>query len=126
MGMQVLKDLSNGISKKPEDYVPHDLYNQFCYDPNSFDQNHHPVLGNLEDYSKILIGRNPFDRLFSAWSDKSRAFRHENGSINFDAAAKETTWLWGERQGSPKILMSLIFTRRYGLLIPVKVAMQKK
>ena len=98
MGMQVLKELANGIRKKPEDFVPHDLYNQFCYSPRSFHQNQHPVLGNLNDFSKILIGRNPFDRLYSAWSDKSRTFRYENGSIDFDAAAVETTWLWGERR----------------------------
>ena len=98
MGMQVLKDLSNGIHKKPEDYVPHDLYNQFCYSPSSFMPNEdfvHPALGKISEYSKILIGRNPFDRLYSAWNDKSRSFRFPNGTIDLLAAEKETTKLWG-------------------------------
>ena len=39
--------------------------------------------------------RNPFSRLYSAWKDKSRTFRFVNGSIDWEAARKGTTWTWG-------------------------------
>ena len=42
-----------------------------------------------------MIGRHPFDRLYSGWNDKSRTFRFQNGTFDFATAAKETTWLWG-------------------------------
>jgi len=43
-----------------------------------------------------LVGRHPFDRLYSGWNDKSRTFRFPNGSFDFATAAKTTTFLWGE------------------------------
>ena len=35
----------------------------------------------ISDWTKILNARNPFTRLYSAWNDKSRTHRFQNGSI---------------------------------------------
>ena len=48
------------------------------------------------NWTKILVGRHPFERLYSGWNDKSRTFRFPNGTYDLSKAAKETTWLWGE------------------------------
>ena len=42
-----------------------------------------------------MVGRHPFERLYSAWNDKSRTFRFPNGTYDLSTAAKETTYLWG-------------------------------
>ena len=34
-------------------------------------------------------------RLYSAWQDKSRTFRFQNGSVDWDLAQNSTTWIWG-------------------------------
>ena len=36
---------------------------------------------NMTKMTKIEVSRNPFWRLYSAWKDKSRTFRFENGSV---------------------------------------------
>ena len=47
------------------------------------------------NWTKILVGRHPFERLYSGWNDKSRTFRFPNGTYDLSMAAKETTYLWG-------------------------------
>ena len=42
-------------------------------------------------FDKILNGRNPFTRLFSAWNDKSRSYLYPNGSL-----LPNTTKNWAE------------------------------
>ena len=42
-----------------------------------------------------MVGRHPFERLYSAWNDKSRTFRFPNGTYDLFTAAKDTTYLWG-------------------------------
>ena len=34
-------------------------------------------------------------RLYSAWKDKSRTFRFQNGSIDWEQIKHGTTWTWG-------------------------------
>ena len=53
--------------------------------------------------TKIIAVWNPFDRLYSAWKDKSRTFWFENGKINWEKAIAGTTEKMTEREKS-KIL----------------------
>ena len=48
-----------------------------------------------EGWNKIWAGRDPFRRVFSAWHDKTRSWRLEDHSIDYEAAAAGTTFLWG-------------------------------
>jgi len=100
LGMQVLVDSSNGIyNQSPETYVPTEVFHQRQYHASDFESNSGPVLSGkvykAQNYSKIIVTRNPFDRLYSAWNDKSRTFRFSNGSIDYEQIKKSTTWLWG-------------------------------
>ena len=109
MGVQVLKDrrkgtdLRNnlnkliawnvrrtlkGIKKKPESYVPRDLFNKFHINPYKFSSggNFNPLHGNITDWLKVLAVRNPWNRLYSAWKDKTRTFRFPNGTVDWNKA----------------------------------------
>ena len=44
---------------------------------------------------KIIAVRDPLSRLHSAWKDKSRTFRFQNGSIDWEQIKNESTWTWG-------------------------------
>ena len=55
----------------------------------------HVIQYSKGNWTKILVGRHPFERLYSAWNDKSRSFRFPNGTYDLSTAAKETTYLWG-------------------------------
>ena len=45
--MQVLKDREDGVTKKPEDYDPHDLFDQKRLNPQKFATgSFHPTLGS--------------------------------------------------------------------------------
>ena len=46
-GMQVLKDREEGVIKKPEDYVPDDLFKNERLNPQHFQMgSFHPTLGD--------------------------------------------------------------------------------
>ena len=97
-GVAVLKDKINEIHHRPEDYVPRQLFYMRkgdCFNPYSFQTKITETNSNFTDWTKITAVRNPFDRLYSAWKDKSRTFRFENGTINWEKAIAETTWAWG-------------------------------
>ena len=81
-----------GIIKKPESYVPRDLFNKFHINPYKFSSggNFNPLHGNITDWLKVLEVRNPWNRLYSAWKDKSRTFRFPNGTINWKKAFRKT------------------------------------
>ena len=34
-------------------------------------------------------------RLYSAWNDKSRTFRFQNGSVDWELVKRTTPWTWG-------------------------------
>ena len=89
-GFAVLKDFTNGnIGRKPEDYAPRQLFNlrwKSTFNPYSFKHNLPKPFSNVANWTKIVVGRNPFDRLHSAWRDKSRTFRFENGTVNWGKA----------------------------------------
>jgi len=99
-GMQVLTDINklkflspnereNNPTPKPEDYVPLQLFQQARSWPEFY------ATHNREGWDKIWAGRDPFRRIFSAWHDKTRSWRLEDHSIDYEAAASGTTWLWG-------------------------------
>lgn len=48
----------------------------------------------FETTNTILAVRDPMTRLYSAWQDKSRTFRFQNGSVDWELAQKSTTWIW--------------------------------
>ena len=54
------------------------------FNPYAFKYNLPQRYSKSENWTKIVVGRNPFNRLYSAWKDKSRTFRFENGTINWD------------------------------------------
>ena len=87
-GVAVLKDLAKGLKgRKPDDYMPRQLFKSRSYtafSPYTFKYNLPKRYSKSENWTKIVVGRNPFDRLHSAWKDKSRTFRFENGTINWD------------------------------------------
>ena len=49
----------------------------------------------IQTKNKIVAVRDPLKRLYSAWHDKSRTFRFQNGSIDWDLAEQTTTWTEG-------------------------------
>ena len=65
----------------------------------------------MTNWSKILISRNPFERLFSAWNDKSRTFRDENGKLNFTKVELESTFLWGKENATHQEKLHIIFNQ---------------
>jgi len=68
-------------------------------------------LGSVTNWSKILISRNPFERLYSAWNDKSRTFRSENGKLNFTKVELESTFLWGKENATHQEKLHIIFNQ---------------
>ena len=98
-GVAVLKDFAKGLKgRKPDDYMPRQLFKSrrdTVFNPYTFKYNLPKRYSKSENWTKIVVGRNPFDRLYSAWKDKSRTFRFENGTINWEKAIAETTWSWG-------------------------------
>ena len=97
-GVAVLKDFVKGIQRKPEDYVPRQLFHMrwgHALNPYTFKYKRPKRYSNVQNWTKIVVGRNPLDRLLSAWKDKSRTFRFENGTVNWEKAIAETTWVWG-------------------------------
>lgn len=94
--IQLVHDLKcpflKGIMKKPESYVPRDLFNKFHINPYKFSSggNFNPLHGDITDWLKVLAVRNPWNRLYSAWKDKTRTFRFPNGTINWDKAFRKT------------------------------------
>ena len=50
---------------------------------------------NIHTILKIIAVRDPLSRLYSAWKDKSRTFRFQNGSIDWEQIKNGTTWTWG-------------------------------
>ena len=88
-----------GQHTKPEDYFPRDLFVQREQDginPYRFKYQKPKRYANAEKWTKIAVVRNPFERLYSAWKDKSRTFRFQNGTVDWEKAARETTWSWAE------------------------------
>ena len=87
-GVAVLKDYVKGDKeRKPEDYVPRQLFDLRwgnALNPYTFKNNLPKRYSNVANFTKIVVGRNPFDRLLSAWKDKSRTFRFENGTVNWE------------------------------------------
>ena len=79
-----------GIKKKPESYVPRDLFNKFHINPYKFSSggNFNPLHGNITDWLKVLAVRNPWNRLYSAWKDKTRTFRFPNGTVDWNKALR--------------------------------------
>ena len=51
--------------------------------------------GYIHTILKIIAVRDPLSRLYSAWKDKSRTFRFQNGSIDWEQIKNGTTWTWG-------------------------------
>ena len=97
-GVAVLKDKINGADHKPEDYVPRQLFHMRkadSFNPYNFQSKITASNSNFTDWTKITAVRNPMDRLYSAWKDKSRTFRFENGKVNWEKSIAETTWAWG-------------------------------
>ena len=75
--------------RKPEDYVPRQLFtlrDKNAFNPYTFKHSLPKRFSNVANWTKIVVSRNPFDRLYSAWKDKSRTFRFENGTVNWDKA----------------------------------------
>ena len=65
------------------DHVPEDFKGQFdLYRVmKSLDIRNKKFLEYFQDdFYKIANSRNPFTRLYSAWNDKSRTHRHQDGS----------------------------------------------
>ena len=89
-GAAVLKDFIKGKKgRKPEDYVPRQLFELRwgnAFNPYTFKNNLPKRFSNGRNWTKIVVGRNPFDRLLSAWKDKSRTFRFENGTVDWNKA----------------------------------------
>ena len=87
-GVAVLKDFAKGLKgRKPDDYMPRQLFKSrrdTVFNPYTFKNNLPKRYSKGENWTKIVVGRNPFDRLYSAWKDKSRTFRFENGTVNWD------------------------------------------
>ena len=79
-----------GIKKKPESYVPRELFNKFHINPYKFSSggNFNPLHGNITDWLKVLAVRNPWNRLYSAWKDKTRTFRFPNGTVDWNKALR--------------------------------------
>ena len=97
-GVAVLKDRISGTNHRPEDYVPRQLFQirkEDSFNPYNYQTKITEINSNFTVWTKITAVRNPFDRLYSAWKDKSRTFRFENGKVNWDKAIAETTWAWG-------------------------------
>ena len=97
-GVAVLKDKINGIDHTPEDYVPRQLFHmrkEDSFNPYDYNTKITETNSNFSDWTKITAVRNPLDRLYSAWKDKSRTFRYENGKVDWVKAMTETTWAWG-------------------------------
>ena len=97
-GVAVLKDRINGDHRRPESYVPRELFNmktKDSFNPYQYKNNLLAKFKNVENWTKVTAVRNPFSRLYSAWKDKSRTFRFENGTVNWEKAIAETTWVWG-------------------------------
>jgi len=84
-GIAVLKDFIKGKHNSPEDYNPREI----------FAKGANRKFEDMTKLTQIEVARNPFARLYSAWKDKSRTFRFENCTVDWDKAAKETTWIWG-------------------------------
>lgn len=51
--------------------------------------------GHIQTKIKILAVRDPLNRLYSAWNDKSRTFRFQNGSVDWELVKRTTPWAWG-------------------------------
>ena len=51
--------------------------------------------GHILTKNKILAVRDPLRRLYSAWNDKSRTFRFQNGSVDWELVKRTTPWAWG-------------------------------
>ena len=97
-GVAVLKDRISGTNHRPEDYVPRQLFQirkEDSFNPYNYQTKITGTNPNFINWTKITAVRNPFDRLYSAWKDKSRTFRFENGKVNWDKAIAESTWAWG-------------------------------
>ena len=88
-GVAVLKDFVKGIKRKPEDYVPRQLFDlRWGHALNPYTYKYHlpKRYSKGQNWTKIVVGRNPLERLLSAWKDKSRTFRFENGTVDWDKA----------------------------------------
>ena len=88
-GVAVLKDFVKGIQRKPEDYVPRQLFDlRWGHALNPYTYKYHlpKRYSKGQNWTKIVVGRNPLERLLSAWKDKSRTFRFENGTVDWDKA----------------------------------------
>ena len=92
-GLAVLKDRIKGIYRRPEDYNPRELF--YRQAKSSFNPYNLQTRITGADWTKITAVRNPLERLYSAWKDKSRTFRFENGEVNWEKAIAETPWAWG-------------------------------
>ena len=104
-GVAVLKDFVKGIQRKPEDYVPRQLFDMrwgHALNPYTFKYKRPKRYSNVQNWTKIVVGRNPLDRLLSAWKDKSRTFRFENGTVNWEKArvVRKLRLLQPRNQGS--------------------------
>ena len=86
------------------DHVPEDFKGQFdLYRVmKSLDIRNRKFLSYFqEDFFKIANSRNPFTRLYSAWNDKSRTHRRQDGSglVSHDIKCPSTGFegvLWFE------------------------------
>ena len=110
-GVAVLKDKNDGIDRRPDDYVPRQLFNMHtkdAFNPYQYINDRPEKFQNVENWTKIVAVRNPLTRLYSAWKDKSRTFRFENGTVDWEKAIAETTWAWGtenmKKQEKSKLL----------------------
>lgn len=75
---------------KPEDLTAPKLYKEL--DTFIVSKGNKPRQREIDaTFTKILNGRNPFTRLFSAWNDKSRSYLYPNGSL-----LPNTTKNWAE------------------------------
>ena len=104
-GTAVLKDRIDGKNSKPEDYVPRQLFHMQREDasnPFQFKKTLLEKYWSKASVTKITAVRNPFDRLYSGWKDKSRTFRLENGKVDWEKAIAETTWAWGTENMNKK------------------------
>ena len=66
---------------------------------------------NVKNRTKIIAVRDPLSRLYSALKDKSRTFRFENGTVDWEKAATETTWGWGTDNWTKKEKSKLLHER---------------